>query len=64
MVCRRDEGEIKERRSVSAREGECRVLRVGQDAAATLGHHVTTGQGLHHQTDHFLPQDEERLPGR
>lgn len=62
LIGDRDEGEVEERGAYASGEREQRVLRARQTAAFTLSHHLTAGQGLHHPTDHQLPEDEDCVP--
>ncbi|XP_077522311.1 PAS domain-containing protein trachealess isoform X1 [Amblyomma americanum] len=52
------------RSQVTEGQGELRVLRAGQDAAAAGGHHQPARQGLHHPPHHFLPETQGLFPAR
>lgn len=58
------QGEVPGRGTVTAGQGELRVLRAGEDVAATRRHHLAARQGLYHQTHHLLPQAEGLLRAR
>lgn len=52
------------RSQVTAGQGELRVLRASKNAAPTRSDHVTTGQSVHHTTDHIVPETEGLLGSR
>lgn len=58
------EGKKPGRGQVAQGQGELRVLRAGQNAAAAGGHHVAAGQGVHHTADHIVPEAERLLGTR
>ncbi|GFU13248.1 uncharacterized protein NPIL_510411 [Nephila pilipes] len=50
------QGEIEGRGPKSAGKGELRVLRAGQATPAAGRYYDSAGQGIHHTTQHLLPQ--------
>ena len=58
------QGEVSRCGALATRQGELRVLRARQDAAAAAGDHEPTRQGLRHPPQHQLPEAARLLAPR
>ncbi|KAJ8917219.1 hypothetical protein NQ315_012711 [Exocentrus adspersus] len=61
-------GAMKEKKQERSQKPEGKrergISRIGQAAAAACRHYVTIGQGVGHQVDHLVPEDEAGVSGR